>query len=49
VLAFAWQFGLFLQNGPIWALFLCAPLVPLFDRLWPGARPAWRRNPATTR
>jgi len=48
-LAFAWQFGLFLQNGPIWALFLCAPLVPLLDRLWPGARPVWRRNPATTR
>jgi Na+-transporting NADH:ubiquinone oxidoreductase subunit NqrB len=48
-LAFAWQFGLFLPNGPIWALFLCAPLVPLFDRLWPAARPAWRRSPATTR
>ncbi|MGW8269122.1 MAG: RnfABCDGE type electron transport complex subunit D [Burkholderiales bacterium] len=49
VFAFAWQFGLFLQNGPIWALFLCAPLVPLLDRLWPGAKPVWRRNPATTR
>lgn len=48
-LAFAWQFGLFVQNGPIWALFLCAPLVPLLDRLWPGAAPAWQRNPATTR
>jgi len=48
-LAFVWQFGLFMPNGPIWALFLCAPLVPLFDRLWPGARPAWRREPATAR
>jgi len=48
-LAFVWQFGLFMSNGPIWALFLCAPLVPLFDRLWPGARPAWRREPATAR
>lgn len=48
-LAFAWQFGLFVPNGPLWALFLCAPLVPLLDRLWPGARPAWRRVPATAR
>ena len=48
-LAFVWQFGLFMPNGPIWALFLCAPLVPLFDRLWPGTRPVWRREPATAR
>lgn len=48
-LAFAWQFGLFVPNGPLWALFLCAPLVPLLDRVWPGARPAWRRVPATAR
>jgi Na+-transporting NADH:ubiquinone oxidoreductase subunit NqrB len=48
-LAFVWQFALFMQNGPIWALFLCAPLVPLFDRLWPGERPVWRREPATAR
>lgn len=45
--AFVWQFVLFIPNGPIWALFVCAPLVPLLDRLWPGERPAWRRVPET--
>jgi Na+-transporting NADH:ubiquinone oxidoreductase subunit NqrB len=39
--AFAWHFALFKPNGLVWALFLCTPLVPLLDRLLPGARYAW--------
>jgi len=42
LLAFAWQYVLFIPNGPIWGLFFCAPLVPLLDRIWPGARAVWR-------
>ena len=48
-LAYAWQYLFYAPNGALWALFLCAPLVPLLDRVWPGARPAWRRVPATAR
>ncbi len=41
-LAFAWQYLLYIPNGLIWSLFLCAPLVPLLDRLMPGEAYAWR-------
>jgi Na+-transporting NADH:ubiquinone oxidoreductase subunit NqrB len=44
--AFAWQFYLFKPNALVWALFLLTPLVPLFDRLWPAQRHAWRAAPA---
>jgi enediyne biosynthesis protein E5 len=40
--AFLWQYALFRPNGAMWALFLCAPLVPLLDRLLPAARFRWR-------
>jgi hypothetical protein len=40
--AAAWQYLLFKPNGLIWVLFLATPLVPLFDRLFPGERFAWR-------
>ena len=40
-----WQYGLFRPSGPLWALFLCAPLVPLLDRLWPGRRHVWGAPP----
>ncbi len=43
--AAAWQFLLFKPNALIWALFLLTPLVPLFDRLFPGEKFAWRSNP----
>jgi Na+-transporting NADH:ubiquinone oxidoreductase subunit NqrB len=43
--AFLWQFYLYRPNGLIWALFLAAPMVPLLDRLLPGARHAWRPDP----
>ena len=48
--AFVWQFVLFNTNSLLWALFLCSPLVPLMDRLWPGPKAQWRssggENPA---
>ncbi|KPK08947.1 MAG: hypothetical protein AMJ64_01825 [Betaproteobacteria bacterium SG8_39] len=44
-LAYAWQYLFYAPNGPLWALFLCTPLVPLLDRIWPGERPAWRPAP----
>jgi enediyne biosynthesis protein E5 len=39
----AWyiQFRLFRTNGVIWALALCAPLVPVLDRVLPGRRFSW--------
>ncbi|HEX4329347.1 MAG TPA: RnfABCDGE type electron transport complex subunit D [Burkholderiales bacterium] len=40
--AFLWQFYLYRPNGLIWALFLLTPMVPLLDRLLPGARHQWR-------
>ncbi len=45
VVAFAWQFVLFRTNGWVWALFLCSPLVPVIDRLWPAERFEWREPP----
>lgn len=41
--AFLWQYALFRTNGLVWALFLCSPLVPLIDRVWPGEKFEWRR------
>ncbi len=41
-LAFAWQFLLFKTNGPVWALFLLTPLVPLIDWIWPGKKHVWQ-------
>lgn len=40
--AAAWQYLLFKPNALIWALFLATPLVPLFNRLYPGEGFAWR-------
>ena len=40
-LAFVWQFVWFKPNALLWALFLCTPLVPLMDRIWPGAKAEW--------
>jgi len=42
------QFGLFKPNGPLWSLIVCAPLVPLLDRLCPGTRYHWSK-PTTDR
>jgi Na+-transporting NADH:ubiquinone oxidoreductase subunit NqrB len=46
VLAFVWQFVWYRNGGPVWALFLLSPLVPLLDRLVPGPKHQWR--PAMT-
>ena len=39
--AFVIQFVYYTPNGPILALILCAPLVPVIDRLMQGARYQW--------
>jgi enediyne biosynthesis protein E5 len=38
-----WQYALFKPNALIWALFLCTPLVPAFDRLFPARRFEWQQ------
>lgn len=35
------QFGFFKPNGPLWGLIFCSPLVPLFDKLFPGSPYQW--------
>ncbi len=42
--AAGWQFLHYHPNGPLWALLVCAPLVPLWDRFWPGERYGWHGN-----
>jgi Na+-transporting NADH:ubiquinone oxidoreductase subunit NqrB len=37
-IAFIWQFGFYAHNGMLWALFLAAPMVPMWDALWPAAK-----------
>jgi Na+-transporting NADH:ubiquinone oxidoreductase subunit NqrB len=46
--AFVWQFVLFNTNSLLWALFLCSPLVPLMDWLWPAPKAQWRPTPSIT-
>jgi len=46
LVAFGWHFALYRPNGLVWALFLCTPLVPLIDRLWPAEKFEWRPPPA---
>lgn len=42
--AAGWQFLHYHPNGPLWALLVCAPLVPLWDRYWPRERYRWRAS-----
>ncbi|MEO8508988.1 MAG: RnfABCDGE type electron transport complex subunit D [Betaproteobacteria bacterium] len=44
IAAFLWHFALFKNNGLVWALFLCTPLVPLIDKRWPAERFEWRQR-----
>jgi enediyne biosynthesis protein E5 len=46
----AWyiQFRLFRTNGLLWALAACSALVPIVDRLLPGARYAWASRLSTS-
>ncbi|MGA6972389.1 MAG: RnfABCDGE type electron transport complex subunit D [Candidatus Binatus sp.] len=43
-LAYAWQFRLFHTNGLIWALFIAAPCVPIWDAIWPARKFEWTQN-----
>ncbi len=47
-LAFVWDFVLYHDNGPIWALAACAPLVPIIDRWLPARRFVWPAVDAPT-
>ncbi len=40
------QFHLFVPAGPVWALALAAPLVPLLDRCFPGGHYRWTPSAA---
>jgi Na+-transporting NADH:ubiquinone oxidoreductase subunit NqrB len=40
-ITYVWQFALYRPNGLLWALFLAAPAVPLWDLLWPARRYKW--------
>ena len=40
-LAFAFGFGLYANNALLWALFLAAPTVALWDTLWPAPQFKW--------
>lgn len=44
LLAFLWQFVFYRPSGSLWALLCLAPLVPLWDFLWPGERHKWHGN-----
>lgn len=39
------QFKLFRTNGLLWSLAACSPLVPVIDRLLPGAHHVWPGRP----
>ncbi len=41
VLAWAWQMLLYQPAGPVWALFLLVPLVPLLDHFFAGPKHVW--------
>lgn len=44
VVAFCWQFVFYRSSGALWALLCLAPLVPLWDLIWPGKHYNWHRN-----
>ena len=41
-LAWAWQMLLYKPAGPVWALLLLVPLVPLLDAFFAGAKHVWQ-------
>jgi Na+-transporting NADH:ubiquinone oxidoreductase subunit NqrB len=43
-IAYAWQVELYRTNGLIWALFMAAPAVPLWDALWSARKFEWSQN-----
>jgi hypothetical protein len=44
VAAFTCQYASYRPNGALWALLCLAPLVPLWDFLWPGNLHNWHGN-----
>ncbi|MDD2884749.1 MAG: RnfABCDGE type electron transport complex subunit D [Dechloromonas sp.] len=40
-LAFIWQFLLYQPQGALWSLLILAPLVPVWDVIWPGQKHRW--------
>ena len=40
-IAYAWGFGLFRTNAVLWALFVAAPMVAVWDVIWPAPRFDW--------
>jgi Na+-transporting NADH:ubiquinone oxidoreductase subunit NqrB len=43
-IAYAWQVRFYRTNGLIWALFIAAPCVPLWDAIWPARKFEWKQN-----
>jgi len=44
VIAYVWQVRLYHTNGLIWALFIAAPCVPIWDAIWPACKFEWTSN-----
>jgi Na+-transporting NADH:ubiquinone oxidoreductase subunit NqrB len=44
LLAYGWQYGLYKNQGILWGLFFATPLVPLWNRLFPGPAYQWQPN-----
>ena len=40
-IAYAWGFGLFRTNAVLWALFVAAPMVAVWDAIWPAPKFDW--------
>jgi len=40
-IAYVWGFGLFRTNAVLWALFVAAPMVAVWDVLWPAPKFDW--------
>ncbi|HLX04782.1 MAG TPA: RnfABCDGE type electron transport complex subunit D [Candidatus Binatus sp.] len=43
-IAYVWQVRLYHTNGLIWALFIAAPCVPIWDAIWPARKFEWTQN-----
>ena len=41
IAAYVWQFQFYRINGFLWALICAAPLVPIWDALWPAPKFEW--------
>jgi enediyne biosynthesis protein E5 len=43
-IAYVWQVRLYHTNGLIWALFIAAPCVPVWDAIWPARKFEWTQD-----